>query len=105
MGDLAAAKAYAVKAKELYTMVDSCVEDQTPWPFPGLKKFLHRWQATEVPRASKMAWYPDPELMRAKTTEGSHSPYSPCVPLRDPECFPPGSTSEYTSCSVCCDPK
>jgi len=108
MKDYAAAKSYVAKMTELLVMVGSCVDDQTPWPFPGLKKFLRPWQKVlekeEFPDASKMAWYPDPRKMRAKTSEESSSNYFPCVPLKDPGCFPSGERSEYTSCETCCDP-
>lgn len=102
--DFHAAKAYALKMRELLTMVDTCLDDQTPWSFPGLKKFLRPWQKEELPHASKMAWYPDPGQMRAKTPAESQNHFFPCVPLKDPECFPAGSNAEYTSCTTCCDP-
>lgn len=102
--DFLAAKAYAVKMKELLTMVDTCLDDQTPWSFPGLKKFLRPWLKDELPHPSQMAWYPDPALMQAKTPDQTPNHYFPCVPLKDPECFPSGSNSEGTSCMVCCDP-
>merc|ERR1719329_419669 len=89
---------------ELFTMIDTCHQDQTPWPFPGLKKFINRWQKDELPRSHRMAWYPDLNLMRGKRPDETPNHYFPCAPLQDPECFPTGTNFEFASCSVCCDP-
>lgn len=104
MKDLNAAKLYAVKANEVFSMVDSCVEDQTPWTFPGMKNFLRAWQKDDLPPRSKLAWYPDPSFMRAKTpAEAAERNYAPCLPI-DPHCFPSGSQSDFSSCETCCNP-
>jgi len=102
--DLKGSKAYALKAQELWTMVDKCVDNQSPWPFPGLTQHLQHWSSAELPDDSLIAWYPDPNLMRGKRPEESEAHYWPCVPLQDPLCFPTASPSDYQSCSVCCDP-
>lgn len=102
--DMRGAKAYADKAAELWTMVEKCVERDSPWPFPGLSEHLQHWKGTELPDASQMAWYPEPRRMRAKRPEESDAHYWSCVPIQDPQCFPVGSDNDYTSCSHCCDP-
>lgn len=105
MKDYQAAKAYAVKANQLWSMVSKCVEHQTPFPFPGLGEFLQAWNSGDgLPDTSLMAWYPDSNKMRGKRPEESEAHFWPCVPLKDPQCFPSGSNNIYTSCSQCCDP-
>eukprot|EP00928_Gymnodinium_smaydae_P071120 TRINITY_DN54795_c0_g1_i1.p1 TRINITY_DN54795_c0_g1~~TRINITY_DN54795_c0_g1_i1.p1 ORF type:complete len:405 (-),score=42.27 TRINITY_DN54795_c0_g1_i1:93-1256(-) len=93
--DYEGARAYAKKAEELFSFIDGCVLEQTPWPFKGLKSYLRRWKGSELPSLSKMAWYPDPQLLRANTN-------NPCVPIQS-DCFPPGAPSLQTSCADCCD--
>lgn len=102
--DMEAAKAYALKAWTLYELVDKCVDDQTPFPFPGVGPFLKRWIGKELPDVSERGWYPEPDALRAKWPHESEQHYWPCVPLKDPLCFPNGNEYEIQSCSTCCDP-
>merc|ERR1739845_226833 len=44
--DYQGAKLYAVKIRELFSMIDKCVDDSTPWPFAGLARFVRRWDKT-----------------------------------------------------------
>lgn len=109
-----AAAAYAKHAKRLWLMVNSCAENKTPFPFPGLGEYLEMWKTAKLPaagtplspdEAQTLAWYPgDSGKMRGKLPNESDNHYWPCAPLQDRDCFPAGESNLYATCSHCCDP-
>jgi len=111
-GDGQAAKLYAKEMNRLWEMVNSCAETKTPFPFPGLTEYLAAWKVATVPsdrplakeEAQALAWFPDAGQLRGKQPEESENHFWPCAPLQDRQCFPPGESNMYTSCSHCCDP-
>jgi len=107
------AGAYAKQLKRVWPMVESCVERDTPWPFPGLSEYVGMWKTADLPADGSMltsqqvvalSWWPAPETLRGKLPEESQAHYWPCAPLQDRLCFPPGVDNLYMSCEHCCDP-
>jgi len=110
--DGAGAQAYAAQIANLFPLVEGCVQQQTPFSFPGLGEYLRAWRGVQLPaggaldsgRVAELTWWPEPGLMRGKMPEESEVHYFPCVPLQDKACFPAGADNLFTSCENCCDP-
>ena len=107
------AEAYAYQLRQLYPLIQGCVQGTTPWPLPGLDSYLEKWVDPQLPphrvalnpeQVQRLSWNPDKRLMRGKLPHESDGHYFPCVPLMDPACFPPGTPNLHMSCEHCCDP-
>merc|ERR1712048_1000542 len=43
------ARAYATQLRKVFPLAESCLEQLTPWPFPGLREYLQVWKHVKLP--------------------------------------------------------
>lgn len=114
-GDAVTASAYAESMLELYERIGSCLEGNTPFPkqLDQLYPYLKGWRQAQFPSnedpsaisaatVQRLAWWP--KDLHAKEPGAPGMNLWPCVPMKDPHCFPPGAEYQQQSCEFCCDP-
>ena len=100
---------WVTRVNELLQLVSGCMDAHSPVPFRAndFQTYLERFAGGVPPPqhpsfVQTLAW---PTKASRKTASETKLPLQECLPLKDPECFPRGSSNPFESCSECCSQK
>jgi len=91
--------------QHLLSFVQNCMDDHTPFPIrvADLVAYVEWWR-----HAPPLPAHDTRSFVKAAAFPGRARrkvDLAPCIPLRDPACFPLGTPNSLEACSECCSPE